>query len=184
MIMKEIYENLLTKDWVKEFTSEFFESEYFKKLGIFLNREYNTYNCFPKRENIFKVMLDVANKEEQGFVTYLWKKDSKSDKLDEKITYIKKFKEWGFILGSGIYIDDINKQFYENIVKAIAITLVILAIINFVLLFISRSIINSFKTFQTGLLGFFAYLNRESSDTKLLDDSSKDDFGQMSKVVN
>ena len=136
------------------------------------------------RENIFKVMLDVANKEEQGFVTYLWKKDSKSDKLDEKITYIKKFKEWGFILGSGIYIDDINKQFYENIVKAIAITLVILAIINFVLLFISRSIINSFKTFQTGLLGFFAYLNRESSDTKLLDDSSKDEFGQMSKVVN
>ena len=136
------------------------------------------------RENIFKVMLDVANKEEQGFVTYLWKKDSKSDKLDEKITYIKKFKEWGFILGSGIYIDDINKQFYENIVKAIAITLVILAIINFVLLFISRSIINSLKTFQTGLLGFFAYLNRESSDTKLLDDSSKDEFGQMSKVVN
>ena len=136
------------------------------------------------RENIFKVMLDVANKEEQGFVTYLWKKDSKSDKLDEKITYIKKFKEWGFILGSGIYIDDINKQFYENIVKVIAITLVILAIINFVLLFISRSIINSLKTFQTGLLGFFAYLNRESSDTKLLDDSSKDEFGQMSKVVN
>ena len=136
------------------------------------------------RENIFKVMLDVANKEEQGSVTYLWKKDSKSDKLDEKITYIKKFKEWGFILGSGIYIDDINKQFYENIVKVIAITLVILAIINFVLLFISRSIINSLKTFQTGLLGFFAYLNRESSDTKLLDDSSKDEFGQMSKVVN
>ena len=136
------------------------------------------------RENIFKVMLDVTNKEEHGFVTYLWKKDSKLDKLDEKISYIKKFKEWGFILGSGIYIDDINKQFYENIVKATIITLIILTIISFILLFISKNIVNSIQVFQSGLLNFFSYLNRESSDTKLLDDTSKDEFGEMSKVVN
>jgi methyl-accepting chemotaxis protein len=136
------------------------------------------------RENIFKIMLDVANKEEHGFVTYLWKKNSKSDKLDEKISYIKKFKEWGLILGSGIYIDDINKQFYENIVKTTIITLIILAIINFILLFISKNIVNSIQVFQSGLLNFFSYLNRESSDTKLLDDTSKDEFGVMAKVVN
>ncbi|RBQ27903.1 chemotaxis protein, partial [Aliarcobacter vitoriensis] len=32
--------------------------------------------------------------------------------------------------------------------------------------------------------GFFAYLNRESNTTELLEDSSKDEFGQMAKVVN
>ncbi|WP_228131128.1 methyl-accepting chemotaxis protein, partial [Aliarcobacter lanthieri] len=35
-----------------------------------------------------------------------------------------------------------------------------------------------------GLLGFFAYLNREVYNIELLKDSSKDEFGEMAKVVN
>ncbi|WP_148570982.1 methyl-accepting chemotaxis protein [Aliarcobacter cryaerophilus] len=136
------------------------------------------------KENIFKLMLNITNKEQEGFVTYLWNKDSKSQKLYEKISYIKKFKEWGFILGSGIYIDDIEEQFYTNIIRATIITLAILGIISLILLLISRNIISSLKSFQTGLLNFFAYLNREQVSVKVLDDSSSDEFGIMAKVVN
>ena len=38
--------------------------------------------------------------------------------------------------------------------------------------------------FQTGLLGFFKYLNREQDDVHLLNDTTSDEFGMMSKVVN
>lgn len=136
------------------------------------------------KQNIFKTMLEVANNEEHGFVTYLWKKNSQSEQLYEKISYVKKFKEWGFILGSGIYIDDIDEQFNKNILKASIITLSILAIIGTILMLITNNILNSIKSFKDGLLDFFAYLNRETNDTKLLEDSSKDEFGEMSKVVN
>ncbi|OCL84851.1 Methyl-accepting chemotaxis protein II [Arcobacter porcinus] len=49
---------------------------------------------------------------------------------------------------------------------------------------ISNSIIKSINNFKSGLLSFFLYLNRETNEIKLLDDTSLDEFGQMAKVVN
>ena len=37
---------------------------------------------------------------------------------------------------------------------------------------------------KEGLLLFFAYLNKESSNVKLLEDKSQDEFGDMAKVIN
>ena len=50
-------------------------------------------------------------------------------------------------------------------------------------LVIRKNIVSSIDTFQQGLLGFFKYLNKESSDTTLLPES-KDEIGVMAKVVN
>ena len=47
-----------------------------------------------------------------------------------------------------------------------------------------KQISNSINNFKGGLLSFFSYLNRETNDVKLLDDSSKDEFAHMAKVVN
>ncbi len=47
-----------------------------------------------------------------------------------------------------------------------------------------RTIISLLNNFQVGLLDFFKYLNREKSEVTILDDSSSDEFGLMSKVVN
>ena len=68
-------------------------------------------------------------------------------------------------------------------------TLTILAFISIVIfilisVFISNIVINSLNEFKNGLLTFFGYLNREINDVSLLDDSSKDEFGEMSKIVN
>ena len=41
----------------------------------------------------------------------------------------------------------------------------------------------SIDSFQNGLLGFFKYLNKETKDVALLDDSSKDEFGIMSNIT-
>ncbi len=49
---------------------------------------------------------------------------------------------------------------------------------------IRKSIISSLTNFQSGLLDFFKYINREKSEITILDDSSSDEFGIMSKVVN
>ncbi|MFW2580897.1 methyl-accepting chemotaxis protein, partial [Aliarcobacter butzleri] len=66
------------------------------------------------------------------------------------------------------------------------IVLVIAATIIFTIisLIISNSVVNSINSFKEGLLSFFSYLNRESNNVNLLDDSAKDEFGQMSKIVN
>ena len=47
-----------------------------------------------------------------------------------------------------------------------------------------RRVSVSINSFQNGLLGFFKYLNKETKNAELLDDSSKDEFGVMSTVIN
>ena len=49
---------------------------------------------------------------------------------------------------------------------------------------LTKQITNSLVNFKEGLLSFFAYLNRESEKTDLIQIDSKDEFAQMAKVVN
>ena len=83
---------------------------------------------------------------------------------------------------SAIKLKEESNEFLNNLL----ITISIIAILLFLIfsLYISKVIIDSLDRFKDGLLGFFAYLNREANDTTLLDESSKDEFGVMSKVVN
>ncbi|UXC30701.1 methyl-accepting chemotaxis protein (plasmid) [Aliarcobacter butzleri] len=71
------------------------------------------------------------------------------------------------------------------------ITIVILIVGLIILIFtviisitLSRNISNLINTLQTGLLNFFAYLNREKTTVEPINLNSEDEFGVMAKVVN
>ena len=89
-------------------------------------------------------------------------------------------------------IQEINKNaimLREDAYKSLDIDLMILAIVAisiFILIsiVISNNIVNSLENFKEGLFSFFAYLNRESSTVELINLDTKDEFGQMSKIVN
>ncbi|MFW2236242.1 methyl-accepting chemotaxis protein [Aliarcobacter butzleri] len=89
-------------------------------------------------------------------------------------------------------IQEINKNaimLREDAYKSLDIDLVILAIVAtsiFILIsiVISNNIVNSLENFKNGLFSFFAYLNRESSNVELINLDTKDEFGQMSTIVN
>lgn len=64
------------------------------------------------KQNLFTAMLDIGNKDGMGFVEYIWPKPTK-DGLTEpkpKMSFVKVFKEWNWIIGTGIYIDDIQEK--------------------------------------------------------------------------
>lgn len=61
----------------------------------------------PNGLALFKAFVDEVASHEQGFVTYLWPKPGKDEPV-EKISYVKGFKPWGWVIGSGIYIDDLR----------------------------------------------------------------------------
>ncbi|WP_419768541.1 methyl-accepting chemotaxis protein [Arcobacter sp.] len=49
---------------------------------------------------------------------------------------------------------------------------------------IIKEIVNKLNTFQTGLIDFFKYLNREIGEVERIKIDSTDEFGKMAKVVN
>jgi methyl-accepting chemotaxis protein len=74
----------------------------------------------------------------------------------------------------------------DNSLNTSLIILAILSIIFFIIisLTISNMITKSLNDFKNGLLAFFDYLNKKTSNSTLLDDSAKDEFGEMASFVN
>ena len=83
---------------------------------------------------------------------------------------------------SAISLRDEANESLNNILIIVAIVAIILFII--ISMLISKVVINSLNNFKEGLLLFFSYLNREQTDVVLLNESSKDEFGEIAKVVN
>ena len=59
---------------------------------------------------IIPPMIKIAKEKGEGFYSYWWKKNKKDDTPYEKLTYIKDFPGWEMVIGTGVYIDDIEKE--------------------------------------------------------------------------
>ncbi len=79
----------------------------------------------------FQEMVDVANSKGAGFIEYMWPKPGEPEPVP-KISYVKLHQDWGWIIGSGIYIDDVEKEisslFFIIFVVTAVITLLGLAV--------------------------------------------------------
>ena len=143
----------------------------------------------------FKEIVNIANTKGSGLVEYLKEKPGKT-KAQPKFSYIQKFAEWNWVIGTGAYVDEVEDNVLKMInetdddIKGFIISIIIKALIALIILvFLSifiakKTILDPLDNFQIGLLNFFKYLNRQADDVTLLDDSSKDELGKMSKVVN
>jgi methyl-accepting chemotaxis protein len=84
-------------------------------------------------------MLQVAQRDGKGVVRYSWPKPGHVEPV-EKISYITLFTPWGWILGTGVYIDDIQQKFADEALKIGSIGAVICALLVLLTALISRSI--------------------------------------------
>lgn len=66
-------------------------------------------NKDPNGKRLFVEFVNVCKDKGEGFVDYYWPKYG-ADKPQPKLSYVKLFKEWGWVIGTGIYIDDINAK--------------------------------------------------------------------------
>jgi len=94
----------------------------------------------PAGKALFVSMVDVVKTSKAGFVNYLWPKPNNTAPVP-KISYVKGFEPWGWIIGSGIYVDDVNAIVKKEVLK-IAILLVIIVGIS---LFLATSIIGGLQ---------------------------------------
>ncbi len=72
-----------------------------------------SFNLLKKGEkNLLVAIRELAEKDGSGYIEYLWPKPT-ADGLTEnqhKLSYVQLFKEWGWILGSGVYMDDLEED--------------------------------------------------------------------------
>jgi methyl-accepting chemotaxis protein len=66
----------------------------------------------PANKHLFVEMVEVVKRDGAGFVPYMWPKPGAANPVP-KISYVKEFKPWGWIVGSGIYVDDVDQIFQQ-----------------------------------------------------------------------
>ncbi len=57
---------------------------------------------------IIREMVERSRKEARGFISYHWEKPRQKGVVSEKLTYFKRIPKWDWIIGTGIYNDDIK----------------------------------------------------------------------------
>ncbi len=76
-------------------------------------------------------------------------------------------------------------QTSDNFVIITIIVVLLISIIGFVFTYLTINLItNSLEKLKNGMVGFFAFLNKESHKSSMIEISSNDEFGQMAQIIN
>jgi diguanylate cyclase (GGDEF)-like protein/PAS domain S-box-containing protein len=79
------------------------------------------------KKNLFVAFNEVVQQGGDGYVTYLWPKPLLGGGVTTarfpKLSYIKKLDGWGWVIGSGIYIDDVDQLIHDRMLKDLSIIL-------------------------------------------------------------
>ncbi|MGE4462362.1 MAG: methyl-accepting chemotaxis protein [Arcobacter sp.] len=204
------YIDNVTEDLQKKALEEISQLR-FGKDGYFYVYDYNGVNLMHpiKPELVGKNLIDLKSKKgvyyikdlievakkDGGIVNFDFEKPG-DDKLYEKIGYAVGFNQWQWMIGTGSYNDEIEKnieilkQNSQDKISSIIFGIILIAIIVsiiiilFVTFFINKEIIVPLNRFQIGLLDFFKYLNKETKTVERISIKSNDEIGLMTEIVN
>ena len=132
----------------------------------------------PRGKFIFREFVKVCLSNGDGFVSYLWPKPGESQPVP-KISYVKLYKPWGWIVGSGLYIDNFKARLgsLHNFVLAASLLL------SLAMIALAWSIGRGVKRSITRGCGFAAAV--ASGDmTGTLEVSGSDEVGVLGHSLN
>ncbi len=145
----------------------------------------------PNGKALFVEMVKVIEDKGEGYVDYQWPKPG-FEAPQNKLSFVSYFKPWGWIIGTGVYIDDIEKEIIkmENLAEKtvqnliftfILVTLGLLAIVLWILyIAIMRSVITPLESLKVG----FTKLLTTNDITTRLEITNMDEIGEASKLFN
>jgi len=93
----------------------------------------------PAGKPLFKEMVEVARQNGSGFVEYLWPRPGESRPV-KKLSFVKVFPAWGWIVGAGYYVDDIDDYLFRLIFGAGTILVLVVGVALLLVTYVAQSI--------------------------------------------
>ncbi|MGN7738412.1 methyl-accepting chemotaxis protein [Pseudomonas sp. 22526] len=129
---------------------------------------------------VFNEMVAIAKAKGAGMVNYRWPKPGASEAV-QKTSYVQLFQPWGWIIGSGVYIDDVQAEFRSQVVKASVVGIAIALIMALLVLLIARSIV---RPLQETVHAMANIASGESDLTRALDTHGQDEVTELARHFN
>lgn len=135
----------------------------------------------PNGKFLFKAfVVETKKSPEGGVVDYLWPKPGHENPV-RKTAFVKTFQPWGWIIGSGIYIDDVKETmwtFISNLIIGLIITTLLLLFLSFL---IAKSIITPLNKTTEALADL---VQGDGDLTQRLPVKGKDEIAKLSLSFN
>ena len=93
-------------------------------------------------KKLFVECVNVVKQKKHGYVEYMWQWKDDPNLIVPKLSYVKLFEPWGWIVGTGIYIEDVKNEISRLINRFIIISVVIALLIIVILFWVGRQSFN------------------------------------------
>ncbi|KKA04782.1 chemotaxis protein [Pseudomonas ogarae] len=134
----------------------------------------------PNGYALFNEMVAIAKSKGAGMINYLWPKPGAEAPVG-KTSYVQLFEPWGWIIGSGVYIDDVQAEFQSQVIKASVVGLIITLLMGLLLTLIVRSIVGPLQETVNAMANI---ASGESDLTRTLDTHGQDEVTQLARHFN
>ena len=80
-------------------------------------------------KHLFLEFVKTVKQGGSGYVTYLWQLKDRADHIVPKLSYVKLFQPWGWVIGTGVYLEEVNAQHAQIAREVMYISAAILTLI-------------------------------------------------------
>ncbi len=158
--------------WINDFRPHMVMHPYATHLD---NKDLSSYKD-KKGKYLFVEFVKICKAQGSGFVDYYWQWKDNKKKIVPKISYVKAFKPWKWIIGTGIYIEDVRAEINQLYIQTAVITGLIILLSFSIIILISNAISRPIKGLIKGL--------KESNLNTKLECTTEDEIGEMTVHFN
>jgi len=92
----------------------------------------------PDDKKLFVEAVRLVNEEGEGFINYKWQWKDDTTQIVPKLSYVTEFSQWNWVIGTGIYLDDVKQEINLIERKLLWISFIIIMVIALTLAYINR----------------------------------------------
>jgi methyl-accepting chemotaxis protein len=132
----------------------------------------------PNGKTLFVDFVNVVRKDGAGFVPYEWPKPG-FDRPQPKLSYVVGFAPWSWVIGTGVYIDDLSAQTWASTQRALLAAGLVLLITLAVSVLVARGITRPLQR----ITGAMKDLAGGKLDVEVPGTGRRDEVGEMAEAV-
>ena len=142
-----------------------------------------TYYEDPDGLNLFVEFVRVCEEQGSGFVPYQWQYYDDTERIEPKLSYVAEFEPWEWIIGTGVYIHDIDEAVGATTNTVVFWVMGIIAVAAVIAFLIMRPVIRNVKDSTFFIVNFLSQgdfsVNVPDYAVKL-----KDEYGDLARGLN
>ena len=129
-------------------------------------------------KRLFVEMVEKAKSSQGGYVEYLWQWKDNPARIEPKRSYVAAFEPWGWVVGTGVYLDDLQEEMASMRSRLLFTGLLVLVIVASMAGFLTLRTISSEKKSEQALVAVqeseekFRGISSSTNDGIVMIDSS------------